>query len=52
MNDIHPIIRELLNKRGIKTEEEVQEFLSPTPKKTYDPFLLLNMKLLIMRMVR
>ena len=44
MNDIHPIIRELLNKRGIKTEEEVQEFLSPTPKKTYDPFLLLNMK--------
>lgn len=38
------ILFELLNKRGINTPEDIAEFLSDKPKKTYDPFLLLNMK--------
>lgn len=41
---LQPRIIELLNKRGICTEEEIQEFLSDKPQKTYDPFLLLNME--------
>ena len=38
------IIRELLNKRGITTEEGIEEFLSDKPKKTYDPSLLSDAK--------
>lgn len=38
------ILKELLKHRGIITPEDVSEFLSDIPKKTYDPFLLLNMK--------
>ena len=41
---LQPEIIKLLNKRGIKTEEEISEFLSDKPQKTYDPFLLLNME--------
>ena len=41
---LQPKILELLNKRGICTEEEIDEFLSDKPQKTYDPFLLLNME--------
>jgi len=44
MNDINPKILELLALRGITTEEDIAEFLSNKPKKTYDPFLLLNME--------
>lgn len=43
MEQINPIILEILNDRGYNSEEEIQEFLSMKPKKTYDPFLLLNM---------
>lgn len=43
MNDINPVIIELLNKRGVFSEDDIIEFLSEKPKKTYDPFLLLNM---------
>lgn len=41
---LQPKFLELLNKRGLETEEEITEFLSDKPKKTYDPFLLLNME--------
>ena len=44
MNAIHPIIREILNKRGITEETEILEFLSEKPNLTYDPFLLKNME--------
>lgn len=40
MKAIHPIIEELLKKRGVSGEEEIREFLSEKPQKTYDPFLL------------
>jgi len=44
MNDINPIILTLLNNRGVVTEDEILEFLSDKPQKTYDPFQLLNME--------
>jgi len=41
---LQPRIIELLNKRGIESEEDIEEYLSDKPQKTYDPFLLLNME--------
>lgn len=41
---IGPVIKKLLNKRGVVAEEDVTEFLSPSPRRTYDPFLLKNME--------
>lgn len=42
--NLQPRVIELLNKRGIRTEADIAEFLSDKPQKTYDPFLLLNME--------
>ena len=41
---IQPKLIELLNKRGIESDEDIREYLSDKPQKTYDPFLLLNME--------
>ena len=41
---IEPEIKQLLKERGIESEEDIQEFLSDRPRRTYDPFLLLNME--------
>ena len=41
---INPLIIELLKKRGITQQSDVEEFLSDKPKKTYDPFLLADME--------
>lgn len=38
-----PVLNELLRKRGIEGDAELEEFLSPSPKLAYDPFLLANM---------
>lgn len=38
--NISPTILKLLNNRGIADEEEIAEFLSDRPQKTYDPSLL------------
>ena len=38
------ILDEILNKRGILAGEERDEYLSPKPERTYDPFLLDGMK--------
>ena len=37
-------IIKLLHKRGIQEQEDIIEFLSPSPRRTYDPFLLKNME--------
>jgi len=37
------IIRTVLAGRGVVDEEDIQEFLSPKPKRTYDPFLMKDM---------
>ncbi len=44
MDGIHPIVREILSKRGITEKEDVLEFLSEKPSLTYDPFLLKDME--------
>ncbi len=41
---LHPKLIELLHNRGIDTEAKIQEFLSDSPQKTYDPFLLSGMR--------
>lgn len=43
VQEINHIILEILHDRGYNSETEIQEFLSTRPRKTYDPFLLLNM---------
>lgn len=40
---MNEIVLEILNKSGIKTESEIEEFLSDNPKKTYSPFFFNDM---------
>ncbi len=42
--EINYLIRSLLKNRGICSESEMEEFLSPNPRKTYDPLLLPDME--------
>ena len=44
MRNTDEILNMLLEKRGITSAEDVGEFLSDKPQRTYDPFLLLNME--------
>ena len=43
MNKLNPIVIELLSKRGITQKQDIMEFVSLSPRRTYDPFLMLNM---------
>jgi single-stranded-DNA-specific exonuclease len=38
------ILEQILNKRGITGEAEIEEYLSLTPRRSYDPFLLKGMR--------
>ncbi|RKD21542.1 single-stranded-DNA-specific exonuclease [Caminicella sporogenes DSM 14501] len=38
------IVESILYAKGITAKEEIEEFLSDRPKKTYNPFLIKNMK--------
>ncbi len=51
-NKIDPLIQKILIQRGIKEEEEMYEFLSSKPQKTYDPFLMKNMVAVVKRIVK
>lgn len=42
--NIHPAIAGILKDRGCVTPEDMEEFLSPRPKKTYDPFAMKGMR--------
>ncbi len=42
--ELNPKIIEILNKRGVISEEDINEFLSDKPQRTYDPFLLHDME--------
>ena len=44
MRKTEEILRTLLHQKGIDTQEDISEFLSDRPQKTYDPFLLYNME--------
>lgn len=42
----------MLARRGVVNEEDLEEFLSPSPVLTYDPFLLKNMKAVTARILK
>ena len=44
MRKTEEILRTLLHQKGIDTQEDISEFLSDRPQKTYDPFLLYNIE--------
>ena len=44
MRKTEEILRILLHQKGLDTQEDISEFLSDRPQKTYDPFLLYNME--------
>ena len=44
MRNAEKILREVLSKRNIVSDEDIAEYLSERPKKTYDPFLMLDME--------
>lgn len=44
MRETEEILRILLHGKGIDTQDDISEFLSERPQKTYDPFLLYNME--------
>lgn len=50
-NDTSSVIRKLLQLRGITSEEEIKEYLSPMPQRTYDPFLMKGMKEAVKRIL-
>lgn len=41
--DISPAILRILKKRGITDPADIEEYMSPTPRRTYDPFLMKGM---------
>ncbi len=45
----HPAIEKILISKGIDTIEEMDEFLSKKPVKTYDPYLLRHMEKAVQR---
>ena len=40
MRKTEEILRSLLHQKGMDSQEDISEFLSDRPQKTYDPFLL------------
>ena len=42
MRKTEEILRSLLHQKGMDSQEDISEFLSDRPQKTYDPFLLYN----------
>lgn len=47
--NISPIVLNLMEKRGVTSEEKLKHFLNPTDKSFHDPFLLGGMKKLVER---
>ena len=43
MMKMHPVVTEILRARGCATQADMEEFLSPLPKRTYDPFAMKGM---------
>lgn len=41
--NVSPVTRRILANRGIVEESDIAEYMSPTPKRTYDPFLMKGM---------
>ena len=45
------VIESILETRGVKDPQEIKEFLSARPKKTYDPFIIKNMNEAVERII-
>ena len=43
MKELNKVVKDILRSRGITLEEDVEEYLSPRPQRTYDPFLMKGM---------
>ncbi len=41
---LNPILKQILMNRGYSSDEEIAEYISRTPKLTYDPFLMKGME--------
>lgn len=52
IQELNPIIKNILKDRGIDSEEKIREYFSPTPRLTYDPFLLKNMDAACSRLLK
>ncbi|HHY90682.1 MAG TPA: single-stranded-DNA-specific exonuclease RecJ [Clostridiales bacterium] len=51
-SEIEPLIQKILIQKGITSIDEMHEFLSPKPRKTYDPFLMKNMAEIVQEVIR
>ena len=52
LSKIHPVVRELLLRRGYKTEAEIFAFLNPSQNLLEDPFVFQDMKKAVDRIHR
>ncbi|QEK11497.1 single-stranded-DNA-specific exonuclease RecJ [Crassaminicella thermophila] len=52
IDDTDSIIKKILRNKGITSDEEIEEFLSSKPKKTYDPYLLKNMREVVEKIIK
>ena len=43
MKEINEIVRQILEARGIVSDEDIEEYMSLRPQRTYDPFLMKGM---------
>lgn len=46
-NALHPVLKRVLELKGITKPEDIVEFLSDEPTRSYDPFLMKNMDLAV-----
>lgn len=44
MKEINEIVRQILKARGIVSDEDIAEYMSVRPQRTYDPFLMKGME--------
>ncbi|WP_129596679.1 single-stranded-DNA-specific exonuclease RecJ [Anaerophilus nitritogenes] len=51
LKDEKEIIYSIIRKKGITNKDEIEEFLSSKPQKTYDPFLMKNMKEIVAKII-
>jgi single-stranded-DNA-specific exonuclease len=49
---IHPVICNMLSNRGISSFEEAKDFFRPSLKQLHDPFLMKDMRIAIVRIMR
>jgi single-stranded-DNA-specific exonuclease len=50
LNNLHPILSNILIQRGIDTYDKAEAFFNPDLKKLHDPFLMKNMDIAVLRL--